>query len=54
MSRKKLAAAVLSALRYAQGLLGFAGIATVLMKDRAEAASAEVFAPAASVPAVPR
>lgn len=37
MNRKR-AAATLSALLYAQGLLGFAGLAAVLMKDRAEAA----------------
>jgi hypothetical protein len=35
---RKFAAAVLSALLYAQGLLGFAGLATVLLKDRAHAA----------------
>lgn len=33
----KLAASVLSALLYAQGLLGFAGLVTVLLKDRAQA-----------------
>ncbi|PAP99433.1 MAG: hypothetical protein E5Y88_13275 [Mesorhizobium sp.] len=33
----KFAASVLSALLYAQGLLGFAGLATVLLKDRAYA-----------------
>jgi hypothetical protein len=33
----KYAASVLSALLYAQGLLGFAGLATVLLKDRAHA-----------------
>lgn len=38
MNRKRFAAAVLSALLYAQGLLGFAGIATVLMKGHADAA----------------
>ncbi|WP_181183680.1 MULTISPECIES: hypothetical protein [unclassified Mesorhizobium] len=31
----KFAASVLSALLYAQGLLGFAALATVLMKERA-------------------
>ena len=34
----KFAASVLSALLYTQGLLGFAGLATVLLKDRAHAA----------------
>jgi len=33
----KFAASVLSALLYTQGLLGFAGLATVLLKDRAHA-----------------
>ena len=36
--RTKFAASVLSALLYTQGLLGFAGLATVLLKDRAHAA----------------
>ncbi|MEP6563533.1 MAG: hypothetical protein ABJB10_00255 [Mesorhizobium sp.] len=36
--KTKFAASVLSALLYAQGLLGFAGVATVLLKDRAHAA----------------
>jgi hypothetical protein len=35
--KTKFAASVLSALLYAQGLLGFAGLATVLLKDRAHA-----------------
>ncbi|MBZ9735562.1 hypothetical protein LB534_14010 [Mesorhizobium sp. CA18] len=35
--KTKLAASVLSALLYAQGLLGFAALATVLLKDRAQA-----------------
>lgn len=35
--KTKLAASVLSALLYAQGLLGFAGLATVLLKERAHA-----------------
>jgi hypothetical protein len=34
---RKLAASVLSVLLYAQGLLGFAGVAAVLLKDRAHA-----------------
>ncbi|CCV11169.1 hypothetical protein [Mesorhizobium sp. STM 4661] len=33
----KFAASVLSALLYAQGLLGFVGLVTVLLKDRAQA-----------------
>ena len=37
--KTKSAATVLSALLYAQGLLGFAGLATVLLKDRAQASS---------------
>jgi hypothetical protein len=36
--KTKFAISVLSALLYAQGLLGFAGLATVLLRDRAEAA----------------
>lgn len=32
--KTKFAASVLSALLYAQGLLGFAGAASVLLKDR--------------------
>ncbi|MBA3446347.1 MAG: hypothetical protein H0T56_01825 [Pseudaminobacter sp.] len=32
----KFAAGALSALLYCQGLLGFAGMATVLLKDRAQ------------------
>lgn len=36
--KTKFAASVLSALLYAQGLLGFAGVATILLKDRAHAA----------------
>ena len=35
--KTKFAASVLSALLYAQGLLGFAALATVLLKDRARA-----------------
>jgi hypothetical protein len=41
----KFAATVLSALLYAQGLLGFAALATVLLKERAQTeitASADV------------
>jgi hypothetical protein len=35
--KTKFAASVLSALLYAQGLLGFAALAAVLLKDRAHA-----------------
>ena len=35
--KTKFAASVLSVLLYAQGLLGFAGLATVLLRDRAHA-----------------
>ncbi|MDX8441024.1 hypothetical protein [Mesorhizobium australafricanum] len=35
--KTKFAASVLSALLYAQGLLGFAALATVLLKERARA-----------------
>lgn len=35
--KTKFAASVLSALLYAQGLLGFAGLAAVLLRDRAHA-----------------
>ncbi len=35
--KTKFAASVLSTLLYAQGLLGFAALATVLLKDRAHA-----------------
>ena len=42
--KMKSATLVLSALLYAQGLLGFAGLATVLLKDRARASSEIVVA----------
>ena len=35
--KTKFAASVLTALLYAQGLLGFAALATVLLKERAQA-----------------
>ncbi|WP_421916009.1 hypothetical protein [Mesorhizobium sp.] len=35
--RRRFAASVLSALLYAQGLLGFAGLATLLLRDHAHA-----------------
>ena len=42
--KMKSAATVLSALLYAQGLLGFAGLVTVLLRDRAQASSEIVVA----------
>ncbi|MGX9142859.1 hypothetical protein [Mesorhizobium sp. 128a] len=42
--KTKSAASVLSALLFAQGLLGFAGLATVLLKSRAHASSEMVVA----------
>ena len=42
--KTKSAATVLSALLSAQGLLGLAGLATVLLKDRAQASSEIVVA----------
>ena len=48
--RTRFAASVLSALLYAQGLLGFAGLATVLLKDRAHAGQ---FAVDSDMPAGP-
>ena len=48
--KKTSAAAVLSALLYAQGLLGFAGLATVLLRDRAQA---DVVTVASDVPSGP-
>lgn len=48
--KTKFAASVLSALLYAQGLLGFAGVATILFKDRAHAATLTE-APVVSPPA---
>ena len=38
--KTRFAAALLSTLLYAQGLLGFAAVATVVLKDRADAAKA--------------
>lgn len=40
--RSKYVAAALSALLYTQGLLGFAAVAAVLLKDRAHAADTSV------------
>ena len=37
--RSNFASAVLTALLYAQGLLGLAGVATVMLKDRTETVS---------------
>lgn len=39
---RQFAASVLSALLYAQGLLGFAGLASVLLKDRAHAETVSI------------
>ncbi len=46
--KTKFAASVLSVLLYAQGLLGFAALATVLLKDRAHAGeiNADAYVPA--------
>lgn len=52
--KRQFAASVLSALLYAQGLLGFAGMVSVLLKDRAhaeETAIVEMAAPAVVAPA---
>lgn len=52
--KNKFVASVLSALLYAQGLLGFAAVASVLLKDRAHAETmpiVEMAAPAAAAPA---
>jgi hypothetical protein len=46
---RKLAASVLSALLYAQGLLGFAGVAAVLLKHHLQAT--EIVASVAGAPA---
>jgi len=48
--KTQFAASVLSALLYAQGLLGFAAVATILLKDHAHA-EMRVEVPAAPVPA---
>jgi hypothetical protein len=48
--KPKSAAVVLSALLYAQGLLGFAGLATVLLRDRAQADEVAI---ASNMPAKP-
>lgn len=50
--RTKLAVSVLSALLYAQGLLGFAALATVLLKDRANAGEVASGASLATGPSV--
>jgi hypothetical protein len=44
---RKFAASVLSALLYAQGLLGFAAVAAVLLKDGGRAAQTVASAPVA-------
>jgi hypothetical protein len=48
---RKFATAVLSALLYAQGLLGFAGLAAVLMKEHTEAHAIVAALPAAGTAA---
>ena len=45
--KRNVAASVLTALLYAQGLLGFAGLASVLLKDRAHAETVSVIETAA-------
>ncbi|UCI08738.1 hypothetical protein [Mesorhizobium sp. B1-1-8] len=50
--KTKFAATVLSALLYAQGLLGFAALATVLLKDRAHAGEVTASAAPSSGPSV--
>lgn len=53
--KNKFVASVLSALLYTQGLLGFAAVASVLLKDRAHAETmpniVETAVPAATAPA---
>ncbi|GAA4121206.1 hypothetical protein ACFFTN_28000 [Aminobacter aganoensis] len=54
--KNKFVASVLSALLYTQGLLGFAAVASVLLKDRAHAETmttgiVETAVPAAAAPA---
>ncbi|WP_378947917.1 hypothetical protein [Mesorhizobium sp. ANAO-SY3R2] len=51
--KTKFAASVLSALLYAQGLLGFAGVISVLLKDRAHAADRVVVSAAAAATQAP-
>ncbi|SFP27090.1 hypothetical protein SAMN03159463_03934 [Mesorhizobium sp. NFR06] len=43
--KTKFAASVLSALLYVQGLLGFAALVTVLLKDRAHAGEIAIGVP---------
>ena len=50
--KPKSAAAVLSALLYAQGLLGVAGLATVLLRDRAQASQVTASADMPSGPSL--
>jgi len=52
MNRKR-AAAVLSALLYAQGLLGFAGLAAVLIKARADATPVAAASSVTAAPVLP-
>lgn len=51
--KTRFAASVLSALLYAQGLLGFAGVAGVLLKDSAHAADQVVVSVAAAATHAP-
>jgi len=50
---RKSAAAVLSALLFAQGLLGFAGVVSLLMKAHTAATPVVVAAFAADAPVLP-
>ena len=50
--KTKFAASVLSALLYAQSLLGFAGLATVLLKERAHASESTAVSDAPSGPSL--
>ncbi len=50
--KTKFAASVLSALLYAQGLLGFAALATVLLKERTHSGEIVVSANVPSGPSV--
>jgi hypothetical protein len=49
---RKFAASVLSVLLYAQGLLCFAGVATVLLKDIQPVAERQAYQPAAHLAAI--
>lgn len=49
MKKSKRASAVLSVLLYGQGLLGFAALAAVLMKEPAHAAGSDASAVAVAI-----